>query len=174
MKKYIRIVIPIIVIIALFYTGFRMVELSRQKKKQIQKTAHIPSFELKSTLGENFTNKNLKGSVPVVFFYFNSECEFCQAEIQDIVQNIKKFEGIQLLFVSFEPIQKIIMFQATYKLDIYDNIVFLCDYKNTFSITFGVKTLPSSLVYDKTGKLLSRNNGAVKVDYLLKALKTTN
>lgn len=174
MKKYIRIVIPIIVIIALFYAGYRMFDLSRQKKNQAEKIVHIPSFELKSTLGETFTNKNLKVAVPVVFFYFNSDCEFCQAEIQDIVQNIKKFEGIQLLFVSFEPVQKIIMFQATYKLDIYDNIVFLSDYKKTFSEIFGVKTLPSSLVYDKNGKLVSRNNGAVKVDYLLKALKTTN
>jgi peroxiredoxin len=174
MKKHIRIIIPIIVTLALFFTGYKMVELSRQKKNLAEKIAHVPSFELKSTLGENFTNKNLEKNVPVVFFYFNSDCDFCQAEIHDIVGNIKKFEGIQLLFVSFEPIQKIIMFQATYKLDIYDNIVFLCDYKNTFSETFGVKTLPSSLVYDKNGKLVSRNNGAVKVDYLLKALKTTN
>ena len=171
MKKSIRIIIPIIVISALFYTGYRMFELSKQKKNQAERIVHIPSFALKSTLGENFTNKNLKESVPVAFFYFNSECDFCQAEIRDILRNIKKFEGIQLLFVSFEPIQKIIMFQATYKLDIYDNIVFLSDYKNTFSETFGVKTLPSSLVYDKNGKLVSRNNGVVKVDYLLKALK---
>jgi peroxiredoxin len=173
MKKHIRIVIPIIVTVALFYTGYRMVDLLRQKKNLAEKIVHVPSFELKSTLGENFTNKNLKGSIPVVFFYFNSECDFCQAEIQDIVQNIRKFKDIQLIFVSFEPVQKIIMFQATYKLDIYDNIVFLSDYKNTFSETFGVKTLPSSLIYDKNGKLVSRNNGAVKVDYLLKALKTT-
>ena len=171
MKKYIRIIIPIIVILALVYTGYRMFELSQQKKNQAEKIVHIPSFELKSTLGENITNKNLKVAVPVIFFYFNSECEFCQNEIQDVVRNIKKFEGIQLLFVSFEPVQKIIMFQTTYKLDIYDNVVFLSDYKNTFSETFGVKTLPSSLVYDKNRKLLSRNNGAVKVDYLLKALK---
>jgi len=173
MKKHIRIIIPIIVTLALFFTGYKMVELSRHKKKLAEKIVHIPAFELKSTLGENFTNKNLEKNVPVVFFYFNSDCDFCQAEIQDVVRNIKKFEGIQLLFVSFEPIQKIIMFQATNKLDIYDNVVFLSDYKNTFSETFGVKTLPSSLVYDKTGKLVSRNNGAVKVDYLLKAMKTT-
>lgn len=171
MKKYIRIFIPIIVILALVYTGYKMVELSRHKKIQNEKIAHIPVFELKSTLGENYTNRNLKESVPVVFLYFNTDCEFCQAEIEDIVQNIKKFEGIQLLFVSFEPIQKIITFQATKKLDIYNNVVFLSDYKNTFSETFGVKKIPSSLVYDKTGKLVSRNNGAVKVDYLLKALK---
>lgn len=171
MKKHIRIIIPIIVTFTLFYIGYKIVELSRQKNNLTEKITHIPSFELKSTKGENFTNRNLKGSVPVVFFYFNSECDFCQAEIQDVVRNIKKFEGIQLLFVSFEPIQKIILFQTASKLNIYDNVIFLSDYKNIFSETFGVKTLPSSLVYDKNGKLVSRNNGAVKVDYLLKALK---
>jgi len=173
MKQYFRIVAPIIVIIALFYTGYKIVELSRHKKNQAEKIVHIPSFELKSTLGEDFTNKNLKKNVPVVFFYFNSECDFCQVEIQDVVRNMKKFEGIQLIFVSFEPVQKIIMFQATYKLDIYNNVVFLSDCKNTFSEIFGVKALPSSLVYDKNGKFVNRNNGAVKVDYLLKMLKTT-
>ena len=171
MKKYLRIVIPIIIISVLVYAGYRMLEVSRQKKNLTEKIAHIPSFELKSTLGEIFTNTNLKVNVPVVFFYFNSDCEFCQAEIQDVVRNIKKFEGIQLLFVSIESIPKIILFQTTYKLDIFDNVIFLCDYKNTFSETFGVKTLPSSLVYDKNAKLVCRNNGAVKVDYILKLLK---
>jgi len=171
MKKYIRIIIPLIVFVTLFYTGYRMFEQSKFKKKQTEKLEHIPVFKLKSTSGKYFTNKDIKGSVPVVFFYFNSECDFCLIEIQEIVKNIKRFNSIQLIFVSFEPIQKIIMFQATCKLDGYNNIAFLSDYKNIFSETFGVKTLPSSLVYNKYGKLVSRNNGAVKVNYLLKALK---
>lgn len=172
MKKYIKYLLPLIVIIALFCAGYSLVKFSRQQKSKTEKITHIPPFELKNMQGKLFININLKQDVPVVFFYFNSECDFCQAEIQDIVTNIKKFDGIQLVFVSFEPIQKIIMFQATHKLDIYDNVIFLSDYKNTFSETFGVKTLPSSLVYNKNGMLVSRNNGAVKVNYLLKALKS--
>lgn len=171
MKKVIRLFLPLIILFALMYMGYHMVELSQQRKSRTEKIKHIPPFELKNAQGKLFTNSNLKQGVPVVFFYFNSECDFCQAEIHDIVTNIKKFEGIQLVFVSFEPIQKIIMFQATHKLDIYDNVIFLSDYRNTFSETFGVKTLPSSLVYNKNGVLVSRNNGAVKVNYLLKALK---
>lgn len=152
------------------YSGYKMTELSKNKKTQAMRVAYIPPFELKTTFGETFTNKDLKASLPVVFFYFNSECDFCQVEIQDVLQNIKKFENIQLVFVSFESIQNIILFQVTYKLDIYDNVIFLSDYKNNFSETFGVKGLPSSLVYNKNGKLVSKNNGAVSVDYLLKSL----
>ena len=171
MKKNIKIFLPLIVLFILMYTGYCMIKLSRQQKNKTERITHIPPFELKNIQGELFTNAELKEGVPVMFFYFNSECDFCQAEIKDIVTNIKKFEGIQLVFVSFEPIQKIITFQATHKLDIYDNVVFLSDYRNTFSETFDVKTLPSSLVYNENGILVSRNNGAVKVNYLLKALK---
>lgn len=171
MKRFIRIFLPLIVFFALIYTGYRMVELSRQQKNRAEEIVHIPPFELKDVQNEHFRNTNLKAGVPVVFFYFNSECEFCQAEMQDIVSNIKQFDGIQLVFVSYEPIQKIILFQISNKLDIYDNVIFLSDYRNTFSETFGVENLPSSLVYNKEGVLVSKNNEAVKVDYLLKLLK---
>jgi len=170
MKKVFRLFLPLIVLFALLYTGYHMVELSQQRKSRAQKIKYIPPFELKNEQGKLFTNADLKEGVPVVFFYFNSECDFCQAEIQDVVTNIKKFDGIQLIFVSFEPIQKIIMFQATNRLNIFNNVIFLSDYRNTFSETFGVKTLPSSLVYNKNGMLVSRNNGAVKMNYLIKVL----
>lgn len=173
MKNTVKIALPILIVLILIFSGFKILSFLQQKKLRDERIAYIPLFMLKTTQKEHFTNTNLKKGLPVVFFYFNSECDFCQVEIQDIEKNIRKFNGIQLIFVSFEPVQKIIMFQATYKLDIYDNVIFLSDYKNTFSETFGVKTLPSSLVYDKNGKLVSRNKGAVKVDYLLKALKIT-
>lgn len=170
MKKYIRIILPLIAIVVISYSGFRMVEIYRKKKNQNEKIAYIPPFELKSTTGEKFTKANLKKGEPVVFFYFNSECEFCQDETQDIVNNINKFKGIRLIFVSSESIPKIIMFQLNYRLNQYDNIIFLCDFKNTFSKIFGITTFPGSLVYNHNGKLVSRNNGAIKVNYLLKAL----
>jgi len=169
--KVIRFILPLIVLSALLFVGYHMVELSRQQKKKIEKITHLPLFELKDMQGKLFTNANLKKGAPVVFLYFNSECEFCQTEIENIVTNIQKFDGVQLVFVSIEPIQKIIMFQTTHKLDIYDNTIFLSDYRNIFSEIFDVNIFPSSLVYNKNGMLLSRNNGAVKANYLLKILK---
>ena len=171
MKKLLKYFIPALVVIILGYLGYCMITLSKQQQIRSEKIANIPEFTLKDMTGQLFSNSKLKKGIPTVFFYFNTECEFCQAEVNDIVQNIQKFKDIQLVFVSFEPIQKIIVFQITYKLDIYNNIVFLNDYNNTFYDTFGIKNIPSSIVYDKDGKLLSRNNGAVKVDYLLKVLK---
>jgi peroxiredoxin len=170
MKKYVKVCIPIVIIIGLIYIGFLMVGIYNHKRYQAEKIMHIPAFEFKSTMGGMFTNTNLRKDMPTVFLYFNTECDFCQAEIQDIVSNIQKFNNIQLLFVSVEPVAKIIPFQISYKLEIYDNIVFLSDYRNTFSNIFDVTNTPSSLVYDKNGILVFKNNGAIKVDYMLKKM----
>lgn len=69
MKKNIRIILPVILVVSLIYAGYKMVELSKQKKVQAEKIAYIPSFELETTLGETFTNKDLKVDLPVVFFF---------------------------------------------------------------------------------------------------------
>jgi len=171
MKKYIRIVLPIIIILVIIILIYQILAISKQQNIRNDRVAHLPLFELKKTNGIIFSNSNLRKGVPVIFIYFNSECDLCQVEAKDLVKNIREFKDVQLVFVSFERVSQIVMFKMTYSFDIYDNVVFLCDYKKTFSETFGVRILPSSIIYDKKGKLVCRNNGAVKVEYLLKVLK---
>jgi len=171
MKILIKILLPAIVIIAVSYLGYRMVQISQNKKIREEKIATMPAFELKTMQGNIFTKNDLKQSVPILFLYFNSDCEFCQEETAEIVSNMKNMEGIQIIFVSNEPIQQIVEFQRKYKLDGYDNVLFLCDDSNKFAQLLGLKTIPSSFIYSKEGVLLGKNNGPIKVDYLLKYIK---
>jgi len=174
MKKFIKLFLPIIILISVSYLGYRMVQISQNKKMHEERIIHIPVFELKTMKEKSFTNSDLKQDVPTVFLYFNSDCEFCQAEAEEIESNIKKFEGVQIIFVSNEPISQIKSFQQKYKLDGYDNVLFLCDYDYKLIELLSLKTIPSSFIYSKEGVLLSKNNGAIKVDYLLKSIKGLN
>jgi len=171
MKNFIKILFPIIIVIAVAYLGYRIVQLSQNKKVRKEKIAYIPKFNLKTMQGDIFTNSDLKQNVPTIFFYFNSDCDFCQAETEEIISNIKNLESIQIIFVSNESIQQILMFQHKYRLEGYDNVLFLCDDNNNFAQLLGLKSIPSSFIYSKTGVLLDKNNGPVKVDYLLKSIK---
>ena len=171
MKSFIKIIFPIIILILIAYSGYRIIQISQNKKIREEKIAHIPSFELKTMQGEVFTNANLKQNMPTVFLYFNSDCDFCQAETEEIASNIKKLDGIQIIFVSNESIPQISAFQQKYKLDGYDNVLFLCDYNYKFIELLQLKTIPSSFIYSKDGFLLSKNSGSIKVDYLLKSIK---
>ena len=171
MKNFIKILLPLLVVIGVFYTGYRIIQISINKRANKEKIAHIPAFEVKTLDGNFFSNNDLKQNLPVVILYFNSDCDFCQAETNEIVANIKKLKGAQIIFVSNEPVPQIMEFQKKYLLDNYDNVIFLCDYNNKFAELFSLKTIPTSLIYSKEGVLLNKNDGPVKVDYLLKNIK---
>jgi len=171
MKNFIKILLPIIVVITIVYLGYRMVQISQNKKIREDRIEHIPKFELKTLQGKIFTNSDLKQNVPVLFLYFNSDCEFCQMETEEIVSNMKNLEGVQIIFVSNESIPQIAAFQQKYKLDGYDNVLFVCDDSNKFAQVLELKTIPSSFIYSKEDVLLGKNSGPIKVDYLLKYIK---
>jgi len=171
MKKFIRTVLPIIIVFAISYLGYSIIQISQNKKTRDERIAQIPAFELKTMQEKIFTKNDLIHTMPIVFIYFNSECDFCQVETEEIASNIKNLEGMQIIFVSNEPISQIITFQQKYKLDKYNNVLFLYDFGGNFLLQLGIKTIPSSLIYSKKGILLSKNNGPIKVDYLLKSLK---
>lgn len=173
MKIFIKIALPIIVILIISFLGYCMVQILQSKKMRDEKVIHIPEFELKTLQGEIFANSDLKQNIPTMLLYFNSDCEFCQTETEEIVSNMKKLEDIQIIFVSNESISEISAFQQKYKLDKYDNIMFLCDSDDKFSKLLELKTIPSSFIYSSEGILLSKNNGPIKANYLLKSINQT-
>lgn len=171
MKKNIKALLFIIIVIIVAYLGYHIVQTSQNKKMYGEKIAHIPNFLLKNLQGENFTNDDLTKNVMIMFLYFNSDCDYCKAETEEIVSNIKNLKSFQIIFVSNESILQIVAFQQKYKLDNYNNISVLCDYNNKFAELFELKSIPTSFIYDKKGVLLNKNDGPIKVDYLLKNIK---
>ena len=82
------------------------------------------------------------------------------------------FEGMQLLFVSFEEKMAIQQFAKEYQLINKENILFLEDRKGAFSELFDVNSIPYMVIYDENKKLLKKFKGATKVDKILEVLKT--
>jgi peroxiredoxin len=171
MKKILKIIIPILILGSLTFMGYMVVTKIKYKNKISENIKTIPTFSYKTINGEVFCNKDLKNDTPKVFLYFNSECEHCQSEAEQIRDNVEKFANVQLVFISFEKPDKIVAFATKYKLNHYDNITFLCDSKVSFSITFDVKSLPTIVIYDKNKKLLEKIKGQVKVETILKKIK---
>ncbi len=171
MKKYLKIIIPILFIGVLGYFGYQIYIKIQHKKEVAENIKTIPRFAYKSMDGKTFTNKNLKTGKPIVFFYFNSDCEHCQNEAQQVRLNLSKLSGVELIFISFETPKSIKNFARTYQLDDCKNITFLCDQKITFATTFDVNAVPSIVTYDKNQKLVEKIKGQVKIETLIKKLK---
>lgn len=170
MKKYLKIIIPILILGAIAFMGYKVISKINHKAAVAEHIKTIPAFSYKSINGKVFSNTNLVENTPTIFLYFNSECEHCQSEAEQIRDNVEKFANAQLVFISFEEPKKITAFATKYKLIGYDKITFLCDSKVSFSTTFDVNSLPTVVIYDKNKKLIVKIKGEVKVEAILKKL----
>jgi peroxiredoxin len=174
MKKYFKILFPILFLSGLAFVGYKIVTKIQYKKQVAKNIKTIPRFEYLKINGGTFGNQNLKPNTPTIFIYFNTECEFCNEEAIVIEQNLSKFSGVQLVFVSFEKPSVITQFAKTHKLLNYDNVCFLSDSKTTFATTFDVKSLPCLMLYDKDQQLIEKIKGQTKVETLLAKISLPN
>ena len=171
MKKSLKIILPILVLVLLAFLGYKVWTKIQYKNEVVENTESIPDFAYKNIENsESLNREDLKNKLPVVFIYFNSECEYCQHEAQEIQQNIAAFKNTQLLFVSTEKPNNIKEFAQTHKLKDYDNIYFLYDERNHFARTFDANTIPFLAVYNKDQKLIKKFKGQTKVGNILAAL----
>ena len=167
MKKTLQIVIPILVLSLLAFIGYKVVSKINHKKQVAENIKQMPNFSYLTLENKVFTQENLVQNKPTLFIYFNSECDFCNHEAEMVQQNVTQLQDIQVVFISYEPIEKIKQFASKFKLLNHDNIYFLCDSKITFATTFDVKSMPCLVLYDKENNLIEKIKGQVKIETVL-------
>ena len=170
MKKILKIVIPILVISLLAFMGYKVVSKINHKKQVAENIKKMPAFSYLNLENKIFTNENLEEGKPTLFIYFNSECDFCNHEAEMVQQNLEQLKAIQVVFISYEPVDKIKQFATKFKLLNHANISFLSDTKVTFATTFDVKSMPCLVLYDKENNLIEKIKGQVKIETVLNKL----
>jgi peroxiredoxin len=174
MKKTLKIIIPTLLLALIAFMGYKVLLKINHKKEVAEHIKTIPSFSYSTINSKLFSNKDLKENTPIVFLYFNSECEHCQSEAEQIRDNIKKLAETQLVFISFEEPKKIMAFAKKYKIDHYDTVTFLYDKQVSFSTTFDIKSLPTIVIYDKKKQLIEKIKGQIKIEMILEKLNSSN
>ncbi|WP_445713336.1 peroxiredoxin family protein [Flavobacterium sp.] len=167
MKKILKIVIPILIISLLAFMGYKVVSKINHKKQVAENIKKMPAFSYLTLENKIFTNENLEEGKPTLFIYFNSECDFCNHEAEMVQQNIEQLKDIQVVFISYEPVEKIKQFATKFNLLHHANISFLSDSKITFAATFDVKSMPCLVLYDKNNILIEKIKGQVKIETVL-------
>lgn len=169
MKKKAKKVIAIIIISLVVFLGYKITKKLNYKNEVAERIQSVPNFSFHTLKGEIFTQKKLPNK-PIVFVYFNSDCDYCKSEATKIHERIEDFKNIQLIFISFEKAIAISQFAKKYKLYNKENVLFLEDRKAIFSQIFDAKSIPYILVYDANRKLLKKFKGATKIDSILELL----
>jgi len=153
------------------YLGYNISAKINHKKEVAKRIQVIPEFSFKTLRGEKFSQKDLNSTLPKLFIYFNSECEYCQGEAQQIHRNLEKLKNIQVVFISFESAKEIETFAEKYNLINIENIIFLEDGKLEFYEIFDANTIPFMLLYSKDNQLIQKFKGAIKIEKIIGLLE---
>lgn len=164
MKKKIKIVIVLTLICLVSYLGYSISKKIRYKSEVAERIKSIPNFSFFTLNDIPFSEKELTKNTYKLFVYFNTECDFCQHEVEQISEHLIEFENTQIVFVSFEEIETIREFTSKQKLLNKKNVIFLQDKKLEFTEIFDVKSIPFMLLYDIENKLIQKFKGATKVE----------
>ncbi|WDT68239.1 peroxiredoxin family protein [Cloacibacterium sp. TD35] len=161
--KILAITIPTVLIGVMVYlfTNYQ------SKKTKVEALKSIPTFSVKDINGVTITNKNLQEGNKLLV-YFNPECEYCQAEMQELSSINNKHLDMQWIMFSSQSIAEIKNFATKYNLQNAENIKWCTDPRAEVYTQFAMTGIPYFLGYNKNNKLVHRSTGAIKIEKVLK------
>jgi thioredoxin-related protein len=117
------------------------------------------------------TEKALRKNVPVFIMLFSPDCEHCQKETEELIDNIEKFSNIQIVMTTTAPFGKMKEFYNSYQLHRFANITMGYDQFFLLPTFYRIKNTPFLAFYDKDGKLIDVAPGALPIAKVLEYFK---
>lgn len=125
----------------------------------------IPNFVFAKLNEKPYMRNNLPNGYKYLFLYFSPDCHFCTLEIEEIINNKEKFKTVFLVLVSPSPKSGLISYNR-FLSDKELNFIILQDKKFAFPSFFGPSAIPTSILYDKRGKIMTKIQGGSSVKKL--------
>ncbi len=94
---------------------------------------------------------------------FSPDCDHCQHHAEEMIKNREKFNNIQVVMASVQPLIKIKEFYKNYQLNKLKNIVIGQDREFILGTFYKMKSLPFLAFYDKKGQLMDVFEGALPI-----------
>ena len=137
----------------------------QEYKRSISNISSI-NYEALTLHGTEFYNKGNYNC----FLVFNSNCNFCIDEIENIVDHIELFKDVNFYLVSKQTEEELIEYNEDSEFLGLENFTILHDKDRAISIFFGYPITPSIYMYNKEGVLINFKKGFQKA-YTLEKMK---
>jgi len=121
-----------------------------------------------------FTDKTLKKNKPLFLIVFSPDCDHCQKQTEELINNIDPFKNIQVVMATTLPFNKMKTFFTTYSLQRFKSITVGWDYQLILPSFYRMKSLPFLAFYDKKGKLIDVFEGALPLPKVIKIFQDHN
>lgn len=156
MRLFIRTIILILVVVAVGFTIYQVVE----GKQQVKVGDMAPNFELKNLDGKSVQLADFRGKEGVVLNFWGSWCDPCKAEMPYINKALKegRIKGVTVLGVDDqESAVTVSTFLEKNGLD----IPVVLDQKGVVTNAYNIGPIPTTFLIDKNGRIVKKIVGGM-------------
>ena len=147
------------------YLIIERVNHKRLTRQGIQNLDNFPLFDFDSA------RLHLSSNRKTMVVYFDSECDHCQHELNQIFVNKNSFKDSDIILMSSELISTIKRYaERSYPADLGGNIRFTKINPDQAYETFGTLAVPQIFIYGTDGMLIKNFKGETKIDVVLQYL----
>jgi len=147
---------------------YASVKMVKSKEELVNRISAMPKFTMTTadslliSIDSGYTN------TPLVLIYFNSKCDHCISEAKEIVDSQAQLEGIEMIFISLEPLHKIKQFGDNIGLSDLSNVLLGKIDDHTADKILGITSAPQLFIYNRDGKLTKQFKGSTKTEAIIK------
>ncbi len=170
MKRKLKYLIPILVVCLISWLGFQ-VQVKLQEKEAIEnQRAQLPEFIFQTLEGEDFSRNDLKPNRPIAIMFIHPECTICQYEAEELFKHRSEHQHVSWVLVSEAAKEQLEWLEMKFGLAKLPNVKVLQANPGAFYSYFGSELVPSTFVYNESGKLQKYFQGEVKFEAIYKHL----
>lgn len=139
---------------------------------ETEKITYIPEIVALTLEGEEINiNEQLDSRKRTAIVFFHPECEFCQQEINGIINRYSECRNVQWVFLTLAFPEEITPFLVDYPiLTIPDAYLIRENWPNVCK-RLNFTAPPEMLIYDKNGKLIKNHKGATSIRTIVDELQ---
>lgn len=110
----------------------------------------------------------------MLIVYFHPECDFCNIEINNLLENKNNLQMLKILFITYASMEEIKQFILMNPICKSENITIVSDVKGEFANAYNIKSPPTNFIYDKNKKLIKVHKGMMSFEQLKKYLNQSH
>jgi peroxiredoxin len=170
-KKLVVLVLITLFTLSLIFVARQQYGIYMASMKQKNTAKRLPALNLTSIDGKKFNISSFKElSKFKLFVIFNSDCDHCDYQITELINNARNLNKFFVFFISAEPVSTLKKYGEKFNIARFDNMLMLNLDFTSLRETFDCPVTPALYLYNTDNILVRQYKGETPVKILLKEI----
>lgn len=157
---------------AIIVLGVMIANNLLDRENTLERITEWPDLQVNTLEGEPVSTIEILSDKPMILYYYNTECIFCQGTFEDLLNHPDLMKEVTLVFVSDENPMTVEQFLVGTDGARQPGLLFYLDYERQVKDFYAIRAVPAIYLYDREGKLIQFYRGAVGLGELGSRLQT--